>query len=120
MNDRLALNRRFRRFEIAIAQEKLDDVRRRVEAFDWPRAGGNGWSDEWTNGASLAAVRELSDYWLNGNQSLCSLSGRSRGARSALHHREGIGRSADAIAPAARLARILRRIPRPYRTPDAP
>jgi pimeloyl-ACP methyl ester carboxylesterase len=49
-------------FTIAISDERLAEIRRRVEAFDWemmPDAGG------WSSGVGLADVRHLVDYWLH-------------------------------------------------------
>ena len=50
------------RFEIAIPEEKLDDLRRRVRAVNWPPDFAN---DDWRYGTNGAYLRALTDYWLN-------------------------------------------------------
>jgi pimeloyl-ACP methyl ester carboxylesterase len=49
-------------FTIAISDERLTEIRSRVEAFDWeamPDAGG------WSSGVGLTDVRHLVDHWLH-------------------------------------------------------
>ena len=50
-----------RPFVIDVATRRLDEIRARVEAFDWdavPDAGG------WNSGVGLADLRRLVDHWL--------------------------------------------------------
>jgi pimeloyl-ACP methyl ester carboxylesterase len=50
-------------YRIAVPQEVLDDLRRRLEATRWPDPIG---PDDWTAGAPLRTVRGLADHWGNG------------------------------------------------------
>ena len=52
-----------RPFKVAIPQQQLDDLRRRVEAARWPEAET---VDDWLQGTPLAELRSLVDYWRNG------------------------------------------------------
>lgn len=50
-------------FRIAIPQDQLDDLNRRLDAARWP---DRELVDDWDQGAPLAFVREVCDYWRNG------------------------------------------------------
>jgi epoxide hydrolase len=47
-------------FTIAIAQDQIDDLHRRLDDVRWPEAET---VDDWSQGAPLAKVRALIDYW---------------------------------------------------------
>ena len=47
---------------IEIGDEQLDDLRRRLEMTRWPEKET---VSDWSQGAPLAYIRELCDYWLN-------------------------------------------------------
>lgn len=49
-------------FTVAIGDDRLDDLRRRLEATNWPNDFAN---DDWRYGVNGAYLRELVDYWLN-------------------------------------------------------
>lgn len=49
-------------FEIAIPDSQLDDLKQRLRNTRWPEKET---VDDWSQGAPLAAVRNLCDYWLN-------------------------------------------------------
>ncbi len=49
-------------FEIAIAQEALDDLDDRLRRTRWPEPET---VDDWNQGIPLAYTRELAEYWLN-------------------------------------------------------
>lgn len=49
-------------FTPSIADEALDDLRRRLAAARWPEAETVG---DWTQGVPLDYCRELADYWAN-------------------------------------------------------
>lgn len=49
-------------FTIAIGQDRLDWIERRLREAHWPVAAEG---DPWGYGASLAEMRSLVDYWLN-------------------------------------------------------
>lgn len=49
-------------FTIAIAEEQLEDLRRRLDMTRWPDAET---VDDWSQGAPLAEIRKLVDYWRN-------------------------------------------------------
>jgi len=52
-----------RPFTIAIPEEVLDELRRRLDGVRWPEApGGSGW----TYGAEAGYLRTLVDYWRDG------------------------------------------------------
>ena len=50
-------------FLIAVPDETMDDLRRRLAATRWPEQIG---PDDWTAGAPIAEVRALADYWRDG------------------------------------------------------
>ncbi|NGP05873.1 epoxide hydrolase 1 [Rhodococcus sp. 14C212] len=50
-------------FEIAVPDVKLEELRRRLEATNWPHDMAN---DEWNYGANGEYLRGLVDYWLHG------------------------------------------------------
>lgn len=50
------------RFEIAIADARLDDMRRRLAATCWPGDFGN---EDWSYGVEEGWLRGLVDYWAN-------------------------------------------------------
>lgn len=50
------------RFEVAIPEERLDDLRRRLRAVHWAPDFAN---DDWRYGTNGAYLRALTDYWLN-------------------------------------------------------
>ncbi|MFN9149182.1 MAG: epoxide hydrolase N-terminal domain-containing protein, partial [Hyphomonadaceae bacterium] len=50
---------------IQIPQAKLDAVRKRVEAFQWPEVPADEGPDDWSRGASTTWLKELQDFWLN-------------------------------------------------------
>ena len=52
-------------FSIHIPQAKLDEVLRRVAAFQWPDVPADEGLDDWSRGASTTWLKELQDYWLN-------------------------------------------------------
>jgi len=52
-----------RPFHLAISDEQLDDLNRRVDAARWPDKETVG---DWSQGTPLAALRQLVDYWRNG------------------------------------------------------
>jgi epoxide hydrolase len=47
-------------FRIAIPEEQLDDLRRRLDHIRWPEEPA---SADWSTGTPLAAVRDLVDHW---------------------------------------------------------
>ncbi len=49
-------------FTIAVPQDVLDDLRRRIAATRWPRAPRG---PDWELGASLPYMRRVADHWLN-------------------------------------------------------
>ena len=49
-------------FKIEIADEVLEDMRRRIADTRWPDEIPNS---DWDYGSNMAYVRELADYWLN-------------------------------------------------------
>jgi pimeloyl-ACP methyl ester carboxylesterase len=49
-----------RPFNVEISQEEIDDLRRRIEATQWP---GSELVDDWSQGVQLAMLRELARYW---------------------------------------------------------
>jgi hypothetical protein len=51
-------------FRIAIPEGDLDDVMNRLRRTRWPQEIGD--NSQWQAGTSLAYMRELVDYWLNG------------------------------------------------------
>lgn len=51
-----------RPFTIDIADEELDDLKRRIEATRWPE---QECVDDWSQGMPLAYTRELAEYWAN-------------------------------------------------------
>jgi pimeloyl-ACP methyl ester carboxylesterase len=50
------------RFQIAIPEERLQDMRRRLKATSWPGDFGN---EKWTYGVEEGWLREMVDYWAN-------------------------------------------------------
>jgi pimeloyl-ACP methyl ester carboxylesterase len=52
-----------RPFTIAIPDEDLDDLRRRIRATRWPEAEA---VSDWSQGVPLAYVREVAAYWADG------------------------------------------------------
>jgi microsomal epoxide hydrolase len=50
-------------FEVAVPQERLDDLQRRLRDTRWPHDMGN---DDWRYGANGDYMRGLADYWANG------------------------------------------------------
>jgi pimeloyl-ACP methyl ester carboxylesterase len=50
-----------RTFNVAVPQEQLDDLRRRIEATRWPT---KELVDDRSQGVQLATVRELARYWI--------------------------------------------------------
>jgi pimeloyl-ACP methyl ester carboxylesterase len=50
-------------FTVAIPQSALDDLNARLDMTRWPEKEA---VDDWTQGAPLAEVRALADYWRNG------------------------------------------------------
>jgi pimeloyl-ACP methyl ester carboxylesterase len=50
-------------FQVAIAQTRLDDLRRRLEAIRWPPIIG---TDDWRPGVQQGYLRGLVDYWRDG------------------------------------------------------
>lgn len=52
-----------RPFTLAIPERALDDLRDRIDRTRWPERETVG---DWSQGAPLAAVRELAAYWRNG------------------------------------------------------
>lgn len=48
-------------FSIAVADERLDAIRTRVERFDWASVADAG---GWQSGVGLADLRRLVDHWL--------------------------------------------------------
>jgi pimeloyl-ACP methyl ester carboxylesterase len=52
-------------FSIQIPQAKLDAVRKRVEAFQWPEVPTDEGADDWSRGASTTWLKGLQDFWLN-------------------------------------------------------
>jgi pimeloyl-ACP methyl ester carboxylesterase len=51
-----------RTFNVAVPQEQLDDLRRRIEATRWP---SKELVDDRSQGVQLATVRELARYWIS-------------------------------------------------------
>ena len=49
-----------RPFNVEIAQERLDDLRRRIEATQWPERETVG---DWSQGVRLETMRELAAHW---------------------------------------------------------
>ena len=47
-------------FEIAVADEVIDDLKDRLRRTRWPEAET---VDDWSQGIPLAYVREVCDYW---------------------------------------------------------
>lgn len=52
-----------RPFTLAIAQQQLDDLHRRIEATRWPERET---VDDWSQGVPLAKLQELVAYWKDG------------------------------------------------------
>ena len=52
-----------RPFRIAVPQEDLDDLRRRISATRWP---DDSPGPEWERGVPSSYLRELADYWRDG------------------------------------------------------
>lgn len=52
-----------RPFTLAVPQEQIDDLYRRLDNARWPDKEG---VDDWSQGAPLAAVQSLCGYWRNG------------------------------------------------------
>jgi pimeloyl-ACP methyl ester carboxylesterase len=52
-----------RPFHLAIAQEQIDDLNRRIDMTRWP---DKETVDDWSQGTPLAALQGLVDYWRNG------------------------------------------------------
>lgn len=50
-------------FKVAIPDAKLDELKRRLRAMNWPHDMAN---DDWRYGANAHYMRGLVDYWLNG------------------------------------------------------
>ena len=50
-------------FKVAIPDAKLDELKRRLRAINWPHDMAN---DDWRYGANGDYMRGLVDYWLNG------------------------------------------------------
>ena len=50
-------------FTLAVPRADLEDLNRRIDQTRWPDAET---VDNWTQGAPLAKVRALCDYWRNG------------------------------------------------------
>ena len=50
-------------FQIAVPEEVLDDLRRRLATTRWPDPIG---ADDWTAGAPVGLVRALADHWRDG------------------------------------------------------
>lgn len=49
-------------FKIVVPQAKLDEIRQRVQAYDWQDMPAiNGWK----YGFNLSYMKELADYWVN-------------------------------------------------------
>ena len=51
------------KFEIDIPESSIDDVRQRLRQTRWPSELGD--NSDWSQGTSLAYLRELVDYWLS-------------------------------------------------------
>ena len=51
-------------FSIQIPQAKLDEVHKRVEAFQWPDVPSDEGVDDWSRGASTSWLKGLQDFWL--------------------------------------------------------
>ena len=49
-------------FEIAIPEEKLQDLRERLERINWAPDFGN---DGWSYGVNGGYLRELAEHWLH-------------------------------------------------------
>lgn len=49
-------------FAVAVGDDRLDDLRRRLEATNWPDDFAN---DDWRYGVNGRYLHELVDYWLN-------------------------------------------------------
>ncbi|WP_068077599.1 epoxide hydrolase family protein [Novosphingobium lentum] len=52
-----------RPFTVAIGQDQLDDLRRRIDATRWPEKEA---VDDWSQGVPLSALRDLVGYWRDG------------------------------------------------------
>jgi pimeloyl-ACP methyl ester carboxylesterase len=52
-----------RPFALAVSDERLDDLRRRLDATRWPEKET---VEDWSQGAPLAVLRELAAYWRDG------------------------------------------------------
>lgn len=52
-----------RPFTLAIAQEQIDDLHRRLDATRWPEKET---VDDWSQGTPLAVLRDLASYWRGG------------------------------------------------------
>ncbi len=50
-------------YSIAVPEETLDDLRRRLAATRWPEPIG---PDDWSAGVPIAVVRDLAEYWRDG------------------------------------------------------
>ena len=50
-------------FKVVIPDAKLDELKRRLRAINWPHDMAN---DDWRYGANADYMRGLVDYWLNG------------------------------------------------------
>lgn len=51
-----------RPFTLAISEDQLDDLRRRLDSVRWP---DEEQVDDWSQGAPLAKVKALADHWRN-------------------------------------------------------
>ena len=52
-----------RPFTLAVPQDQIDDLHRRLDATRWPEKET---VDDWSQGVPLAALRELAAYWRDG------------------------------------------------------
>ena len=50
-------------FSIAVPEEALDDLRRRLDSTRWAQDFSN---DDWGYGTNGAYLKELADFWRNG------------------------------------------------------
>lgn len=54
---------KIRPFTLAVPQEQIDDLNRRLDSARWPEREG---VDDWSQGVPLSALRSLCDYWRGG------------------------------------------------------
>ena len=113
-------------FTIAVGDEVLADLRRRIRATRWPDEAPG---DAWAQGTDLAYLSEVLAYWAErfdwraqerALNAFAPLPGRRRRRPHPLRARAGAARARYPADPDARLAQLLRRIPAARAAADRP